>query len=58
MYSSGPLHMDEQKQDDQVEPTYSSYVPIRDVTLKTYQKQWTIRSGGGRGGVRGSGISV
>ena len=46
--------MDDQKQDDQPEPTYSSSVSIRDVTLKTCRKQWTI----GRGGERGSGISV
>ena len=46
--------MDEQRQNDQLEPTYSSSVPIRDVILKTCQKQWTI----GRGGERGSGISV
>ena len=54
MYSCGPLHMDEQKQDNQLKPTYSSSVPIRDVALRTCQKQWTI----GRGGKRGSGISV
>ena len=46
--------MDEQRQDDQLEPTYSSSVPIRDVTLRTCWKQWTI----GRGGERGLGISV
>ena len=46
--------MDEQKKDDQLEPTYSSSVPIRDVALRTCRKQWTI----GRGGERGSGISV
>ena len=34
--------------------TYSSYVRIRDVTLKTSQKRWTI----GRSGEIGSGISV
>ena len=44
--------MDEQRQDDQLKPTYSSSVPIRGVALKTYQKQWTI----GRGSKRGSGI--
>ena len=38
MYSGGPLHMDEKRRDDQLEPTYSSSVPIRDVTLKTYRK--------------------
>ena len=48
MYSSGPLHMDEQRPDDQLEPTYSSTVSIRDVALKTYQKQWTIGRGGER----------
>ncbi len=46
--------MDEQRQDDQLEPIYSSSVPIRDVALKTCQKQWTIE----RGGEKGSGISV
>ena len=35
MYSYGPPHMAKQKQDDQLEPTYSSYVRIRDVALKT-----------------------
>ena len=54
MYSYGPLHMAEQRQDEQFEPIYSSSVPIRDVALKTCQKQWTIE----RGGERGSGISV
>ena len=46
--------MAEQRQDDQLEPTYSSSVKIRDVSLMTYQKQCTI----GRGGERESGISV
>ena len=54
MYSYGPLHMDEQRKDDQLEPTYSSSVLIRDVAQRTCRKQWTI----GRGGKRGSGISV
>ena len=54
MYSYGPPHMAEQKQDDQLEPTYNSSVRIRDVALRTCQKQWTI----GRSGERGSGISV
>ena len=35
MYSYGPPHMAEQKQDDQHEHTYSSYVRIRDVAQKT-----------------------
>ena len=54
MYSYGPSHMVEQKQDDQLEHVYSSYVRIRDVALKTCQRRWTI----GRSGERGSGISV
>ena len=44
----------EQKQDDQLEHTYSSYVRIRDVVLKTCLGRWTI----GRSGERRSGISV
>ena len=54
MYSCGPLHIDEQRQDDQLETTHSSSVPIQDVALKTCRKQWAI----GRGGERGSWISV
>ena len=50
MYSCGPPHMAKQKQDDQLEHTYSSYVMIRDVTLKTCtdksinicQRRWMI----------------
>ena len=34
---------------DQLEPTYRSSVPIRNVALKTYRKQWTIERGGERG---------
>ena len=51
-YSSGPLHMDEQMQDDQLESTYNSFVPIQDVALKTYRERWTIEKGGGRGSGR------
>ena len=54
MYSYGLPHMAEQNQNDQLEHTYSSYVRIRDVALKTCQSRWTI----GRSGGRGSGISV
>ena len=54
MYSLGPLHIIEQKQGNQLEPTYSSSVRIRDVALRTFRKRWTV----GRGGERGSGISV
>ena len=39
MFSYGPPHMAEQKQEDQLEPTYSSSVRIRDVALRTYQKR-------------------
>ena len=38
MYSYGPPHMAKEKQDDQLEHTYSSYVRIRDLALKTCQK--------------------
>ena len=54
MYSYGPPHMPVQKQDDQQEHTFSSYVRIRDVVLKTCLGRWTIS----RSGERGSGISV
>ena len=54
MYSNGPPHRAKQKQDDQLEHTYSSHVRIRDVALKTCQRRWMI----GRSGERGSGISV
>ena len=43
-----------QKKDDQLERTFSSYVRIQAVVLKTYLGRWTI----GRSGERGSGISV
>ena len=47
-------HMAVQKQDDQHEHTFSSYVRVRVAVLKTYLGRWTI----GRSGERGSGISV
>ena len=40
--------MDEQKQDDQLEPIYNSTVLIQDVALKTYRERWAIEKGGGR----------
>ena len=46
--------MAKQEQDDQLEHTYSSYVRIQDVVLKTCRRRWTI----GRSGERKSGISV
>ena len=39
MYSYGPPHMAGQKQDNQHEHTFSSYVRIRDVALKTCQRR-------------------
>ena len=46
MYSYGPPIMAKQKQDDQLEHTYSSYVRVRDVALKTCKRRWMIgRSG-------------
>ena len=43
MYYYGPPHMAEQKQDNQLEHTFSSYVRIRDVDrlkfVETYEKK-------------------
>ena len=44
--------MAKQKQDDQLEHTYSSYMRIQDVALKTCQKRWMI----GKSGERGPGL--
>ena len=44
--------MNKQRLNDQLEPIYNSSVPIQDVTLKTYQDQWMIEMGGGRGSER------
>ena len=52
--SCGPLHVDEQRQDDQLEPTFHSSVPIRNVALMTCRKQWTM----GKGRKRRLGMSV
>ena len=51
MYICGPLHMDEQRQDDQLEPVYNSSVPIQDVALMDDREGWResvreIRVGG------------
>ena len=54
MYSYGPPHMAGQKQDDQLEHTFTSCVRIRDVARRTCQRLWMI----GRSGEKGSGISV
>ena len=44
--------MDEQGQDDQLEPIYNSSVPIQNVVLKTNRGLWVIETGGGRGSGR------
>ena len=49
-----PVHMDEQRLDDQPEPIYNSSVSIQDVAWKTFRERWTIE----RGGEKGSGRSV
>ena len=49
-----PAYGHVQKQDDQLEHTYSNYVKTQDVNLKTCRRRWMI----GRCGERGSGISV
>ena len=48
----GPLHMDEQRQDNQLEPIYNSSVPIQNVALKTFQERWMIEMGSERGSGR------
>ena len=45
MYSCGPLHMAEERQDDQLEPTYSSSVPIRDVSPEDRPEEMDDRKG-------------
>ena len=45
-YSCGPLHMDEQRQDDQIEPIYNSSVSIQDVASKTKRERLTIETDG------------
>ena len=54
MCSNGPPHMAGQKQGDLLEHTFSSYVRIRDVALKNYQRRGTKE----RSGERGSWLSV
>ncbi len=44
--------MAEQRQDDQLEPIFTSSVPIQGIALKTSQEQWTIETGGERGSRR------
>ena len=51
-YSSGPQHIDEQKQDDQLEPIYNNSVLIQDITRKTSRERWPIEMGSVRGSER------
>ena len=51
-YSCGPLHMDEQRQDDQLEPIYNCSVPMQDIAFRTYRELWTIEKGGWKGSRR------
>ena len=51
-YSCGPIYMDEQRQDDQLEPIYNSSVPILDVAWKTSREHWTIETGSEKGSGR------
>ena len=41
--------MDEERQEDKLETSYSSSVPRRDIALKTCREQWTIKKGGAKG---------
>ena len=41
--------MDEQRQDDQLEPIYNSSMTIQDIALKTSWEQWMTETGGKRG---------
>ena len=49
MYSYGLPHMDEKRLNDQLEPIYSSSVPIQNVAWKTWREWWTIAMGDERG---------
>ena len=51
-YSCRPLHIDNQRQDDQLEPIYNTSVPIQDVALKTYRKLWILETCSERGSGR------
>ena len=44
--------MDEQRQDNQLEPIYNRSVSMQDIALKTYQEQWTIVTCSWRGSGR------
>ena len=38
--------MNEQRQGNQLELIYNSFVPVQDIALKTSREQWTIETGG------------
>ena len=44
-YFCEPLHMSEQRQDDQLEPIYNSSVLIQDVAWKSSRERWTTETG-------------
>ena len=48
--------MDEQRQDDLLEPIYNGTVLIQDVALNTDRERWTIETGGER--VSGTSVLV
>ena len=48
MYFRGPLHTDEERLNDQLEPIYNISVPIQDAAWKTSPEQWTIETCGER----------
>ena len=43
------LHMDEQRQDNQLKPIYNNFVSIQDIVLNTSRERWMIVMGGERG---------
>ena len=52
VYACGPVHMDEQRQDDQPEIIYNNSVLIQDIALKTSLGRWTTETDGERGSER------
>ena len=54
MNSCGPLHKDEQRQNDQLESIYNRSVPMQDIARKISRERRTIETGG----EKGSGKSV
>ena len=52
IYSSESHHMDEQIQDNQLEPIYNSSVPIQDVTWRASRERRKLETGGERGSGR------